>query len=71
MSWRRLQCSREDCSAPEKIAALGYPGAKISLKENDVPTLFPVLEAMLPPSIRRSVHANGLSLTMSARSFPF
>ena len=25
-------------------AALGYPGAKVSLKEDDVPTLFPVVE---------------------------
>ena len=36
------------------MAALGYPGAKISLKEDDVPTLFPVVEAMLMPSIRRT-----------------
>ena len=28
------------------MAALNYPGAKI-LKEDDVPTLFPVVEAML------------------------
>ena len=28
-------------------AALGYPGAKISLKEDDVPSLFPVVEATL------------------------
>ena len=34
------------------MAALGYPAAKISLKEDDVPTLFPVVEAMLMPSIR-------------------
>ena len=37
----------------EKIVALGYPGAKTSLKENDVPTLFPVVEAMLMSPIRR------------------
>ena len=30
-------------------AALGYHGAKISLKEDDVPTLFPIVEAMLMP----------------------
>ena len=35
-------------------AALGYPGAKISLKEEDVPTLFPVVEAMLMPPILAS-----------------
>ena len=35
------------------MAALGYPGAKISLKEDDVPTLFPVVEAMLMPLICR------------------
>ena len=34
---------------PGKMAALGYPGAKISLKEDDVPTLFPLLEVMLMP----------------------
>lgn len=32
---------------PEKMAARGYFGAKISLKEYDVPTLIPVVEAML------------------------
>ena len=36
------------------MAALGHPGAKISLKEGVVPTLFPVVEAMLMPSIRRT-----------------
>ena len=29
---------------PQKMAVLGYPGAKISLKEDDVPTLFPVVD---------------------------
>ena len=33
---------------------MGYPGAKISLKEDDVPTLFPVVEAMIMPPIRRT-----------------
>ena len=41
-----------------ECAALGYPGAKISLKEDDVSTLFPVVEAMLMPPIRR------MSMTM-------
>ena len=36
------------------MAALGYPGAKIALKEDVVPTLFPVVEARLMPSIRRT-----------------
>ena len=36
------------------MVALCYPGAKTSLKENDVPTLFPVVEAMLMPPIRRT-----------------
>ena len=40
--------------APEKVVALGNPGPKISLKEDDVPTLFPVVEAMLMPLIRRT-----------------
>ena len=35
-------------------AALGYPDAKISLIEDDVATLFPVVEAMLIPPIRRT-----------------
>ena len=38
----------------EKMAGLGYPGAKISLKEDNVPTLFPVAEAMLMLLIRRT-----------------
>ena len=41
-------------SGPEKVAALGHPGAKISLKEDVVPTLFPAVEAMLMPPIRRT-----------------
>ena len=36
---------------PEKMAALAYPGANISLKEDIVPTLFLVVEATLMPSI--------------------
>ena len=36
------------------MIALDYPGAKICLKEDDVPTLFPVVEAMLMPPIRRT-----------------
>ena len=30
-------------SGAEKVAALGYPAAKISLNEDVVPTLFPVV----------------------------
>ena len=36
------------------MVALGYPGAKISLKEDVVPTFFPAVEAMLMPPIRRT-----------------
>ena len=39
---------------PVKMTVLGYPGAKMSLKEDDVPILFIVLEAVLTPSIRRT-----------------
>ena len=36
------------------MVALGYPGAKISLKEDDVPRLFPVVEGVLMPPIHRT-----------------
>ena len=36
------------------MVALGYPSDQISLKEDDVPTLFPVLEAMLMPQVHRT-----------------
>ena len=45
-------------------AALGYPGAKISLSKDDVPTLFPVVEAMLMPPICRTQAATRASTTM-------
>ena len=45
------------------MAALGYHGAKISLKEDFVPTLFPVAEAMWMPPIRRSQAATRASMT--------
>ena len=41
----RLQAAEAQTSFdrdPEKMAALGYAIAEISLKEDDVPTLFPV-----------------------------
>ena len=41
-------------SEQEKMVTLGYPGAKISLKEDGVLTLFLVVEAMLMPPIRRT-----------------
>ena len=44
------------------MAALDYPCAKISLEE-DVPTLFPVAEAMLMPPIRRAQAATRASTT--------
>ena len=43
------------------MAALGYTGAKISLKEDVVPPLFTVVEAMLMPSIRRTQAATRAS----------
>ena len=45
------------------MAALGYPRAKICMKEDDVPTLFPVVEAMLMPLIRRTQAATRTSTT--------
>ena len=46
----KLQVDESTCFdlEPEKMAALGYPGVKISLKEDDVPTLFPVVDAINP-----------------------
>ena len=44
-------------------AALGYPGANISLKEDDVPTLFPVVEAIMMPPIHRTQAATRASKT--------
>ena len=44
-------------------AVMGYACAKISLKEDDVPTLFPVVEAMLKPPIRRTQAATRSSTT--------
>ena len=49
-------------SGAEKVAAMGYPGAKFS-KEEDVPTLSPVVEAMLMPPIRRTQAATRASTT--------
>ena len=46
-----------------KGAALGYLVAKISLKEDDVPTLFPVVEAMLMPPICRTQAATRALMT--------
>ena len=40
---------------PEKMAALGNSGAKIALKEHDVPTSFPVVEAMSMSSVEPEV----------------
>ena len=42
---------------------LGYPGVQISLKDDDVPTLFPVVESMLMPPIRRTQAATRASKT--------
>ena len=46
-----------------KGAALGYPATKINLKDDDVPTLFPVVEAMLIPLIRRTLAVTKSSTT--------
>ena len=45
------------------MAALGYSAAKISLKEDVVPTLFPVVQAMSMTSIRRPQAATWASMT--------
>ena len=50
-------------TGPEKMMALGYPGAQTSLKKDVVATLFPVVEAMLTPSIGRSHAATRASTT--------
>ena len=47
-------CSVSTVIRTREGAALGYPGVKISLKEDDVPTLFPAVEAILMPPIRRT-----------------
>ena len=51
--------------ALEKIAALCCPVAKISLKEHNVPTLFPLVLAMLMSSIRKTRSPNAVSDTVS------
>ena len=38
---------------PETMAALGYAGARVSLKSDAVPSIFPAVEAAFMPSIRR------------------
>ena len=62
-SFARFEKTHLDCSRTEKVAALGYPDAKMSLKEDDVPTLFPVVEAMLMSSIHRTLAATWASMT--------
>ena len=51
--------------ALEKIAALGYPVAKIFLKEHNVPTLVPLVLAMLMSAIRRTRSTNAINDTGS------
>ena len=66
MKYSRICSLRENfltATQTREGAALGYPGAKISLKEDDVPTLFPVVEAMLMPQIRRTQAATRASMT--------
>ena len=50
-------------TGPNNMAALGYLGAKTSLKEDVVPTLLQVLEAMLMPSICTTQAATRASST--------
>ena len=38
---------------PETTAALGFAGARVSLKSNAVPSIFPAVEAAFMPSIHR------------------
>ena len=45
------------------MAAVVYTGAKISLKEDVVPTLFPVVEVMSMPSTRKTQAATRASTT--------
>ena len=45
------------------MTVLGYLGAKISLKEDDVPTLFPVVKAILMPSIHKTQARTRASMT--------
>ena len=47
------------------MAALGYPYAKISLKEDVVPTLFPVVEAMLMSQASTTMVHLGLKRAVS------
>ena len=50
----KLQANEAQTCLRQKMTALGYAGAITSLKEDDVPTLFTVLEAMLTPEPERS-----------------
>ena len=43
---------------------MDYTGSKISLQEDDVPTLFLVVEAMLMPPFRRTLAVTWTSTTM-------
>ena len=45
------------------MAALGNLGAKISMKKDDVATLFPVVKATLMPPVRRTRAATPASTT--------
>ena len=73
-SIRMVYCAAFDCKAnrsKNKITCTrcgwfkfpGEPGAKISLKEDDVHTLFPVVEAVLIPPMRRTQAATRASTT--------
>ncbi|KAI0216184.1 hypothetical protein LSAT2_031773 [Lamellibrachia satsuma] len=54
---------------PKKMAALGWVGAKVSLKQDAVPTIFPLVEAVLvPPTIRRKRASTTTSLGLGTKS---
>ena len=54
---------------PKKMAALGWVGAKVSLKQDAVPTMFPLVEAVLvPPTIRRKRASTTTSLGLGTKS---
>ena len=48
---------------PDMMAALGYPGARISLKSGAVPTIFSTVDAALKPSIHKRQVSTNAGLT--------
>ena len=52
------------------MAAVCYPGAKLSLKDHDVLTLFPAVEEMLMSSILRTQSPNAVAATSTKLGLP-